>query len=157
MRLLRAGLAVWLSLIVAEAVAAPAPDEAVRGVFLAFVRDWRAPGFPGLESLVTPDVDFVVVTGKWLRGRDDDVVAYHRHLLKTYYAGSHLSVDSIQVRFVDAQHAVVHFASTVHYVEDGKPIARPSLATATLVRSNDRWLIDSFQNTVTGGPGYMFN
>ena len=156
MRLLLASVAFSLNLIGSKAVAAPTADKEVKDVFSAFVKDWSMPGFPGLETITTPDVDFVVVTGEWLKGRDR-VVAYHRNLLRTFYAGSHLSVDDIQVRLIDTKHAIVHFASTVHYVQDNKPIARPSLATATLIKSDSGWRIDTFQNTITGGPGYMFN
>jgi uncharacterized protein (TIGR02246 family) len=132
-------------------------DEiAVKRVFEAFRNDWMTPGFPGLESLLMPDADFVVVTGKWLQGRDA-IVAYHRDLLKTFYAGSHLHIDDVKIRFVDDAHAVAHMAATVEYTEDGKAIRRPSLATATLNKVHGAWLIDTFHNTITGGPGYMFN
>ena len=147
-----------LAFAIGFAVARPArADEtaAVKQVFEAFVTDWNQPGFPGLERLLMPDVDFVVVTGKWIRGRDA-VVAYHRDLLKTFYAGSHLTGDAVTVRFVDDRHAVAHFASTVEYTHGGEDVHRPSLATATLDKVQGAWLIDTFHNTITGGPGYMF-
>jgi uncharacterized protein (TIGR02246 family) len=138
------------------ALADHASDEAmVRGVFEAFRNDWNTPGFPGLETLLKPDADFVVVTGKWLKGRDI-IVAYHRDLLKTLYAGSELTVDEVTVRFVDDRHAVAHFAATVQYTRDGQITRRASLATVTLDKIDSAWLIDSFHNTITGGPGYMF-
>ena len=134
----------------------PTDEAAVKGVFAAFRDDWNTPGFPGLETLLVPNADFVVVTGKWLRGRDA-IVSYHRDLLKTFYAGSRLTVDDVTVRFTDDQHAVAHIASGVEYTEKSKPVRRPSLATATLDKINGVWLIDTFHNTITGGPGYMFN
>jgi uncharacterized protein (TIGR02246 family) len=131
-------------------------DEAlVRGVFEAFRNDWNTPGLPDFETLLAPDADFVVVTGKWLKGRDA-IVAYHRELLKTFYAGSQLSMDEITVRFLDDHHAVAHLASSVQYKQDGQTIHRPSLATVTLDKIGSAWLIETFHNTITGGPGYMF-
>ncbi len=70
------------------ALATRADDEAaVRKVFDAFRDDWNGPGFPNLETLLKPNADFVVVTGKWLKGRES-IVAYHRRLLQTFYAGT---------------------------------------------------------------------
>ena len=139
-----------------RAHAAQGNDQAqVRAVFAAFQDGWNRPGFPGLERLLMPDADFVVVTGKWLAGREV-IVSYHRDLLKTFYAGSHLTLDKIDVRFIDERHAVAHVAATVAYSQEGHAIHRPSLATVTLDRVNGAWLIETFHNTVTGGPGYMF-
>lgn len=134
----------------------PTDEAAVKGVFTAFRDDWNTPGLPGLETLLTPAADFVVVTGKWLKGRDA-VVAYHRDLLKTFYAGGDLTVDDVTVRFSDDRHAVAHIASAVEYSDKRKPVRRPSLATATLDKVDGAWLIDTFHDTITGGPGYMFN
>jgi uncharacterized protein (TIGR02246 family) len=158
MRLLLVFLALLANIVVASPALANRSDDeiAVKGVFQAFVADWNAPGFPGLENLLIPDADFVVVTGKWFKGRDA-IVAYHRDLLKTFYAGSHLTIDDVTVRFIDDAHAVAHVASSVHYTHEGHPVSRPSLATVTLDKINGTWLIDTFHNTITGGPGYMFN
>jgi uncharacterized protein (TIGR02246 family) len=97
----------------------------------------------------------VVVTGTWRKGRDA-IVAYHRHLWTSFSAGSRLIVDNITVRSSDDRHAIAQFASTVQYTEDGQTIHRPSLATVTLVKPQSAWLIETFHNTITGGPGYMF-
>lgn len=133
-----------------------ADETAVRAVFEAFRDDWNTAGLHNLANLLTPNADFVVVTGKWLQGRDT-IVAYHRDLLKTFYAGSHLTVDEVTVRFVDDRHAVAHLASTVQYTHAGQTVRRPSLATATLDKIDGAWRIDTFHNTITGGPGYMFS
>jgi uncharacterized protein (TIGR02246 family) len=138
------------------ALAEQASDtEALKQVFSNFESGWNTPGFPGLEPMMTPNVDFVVATGQWLSGRDT-VISYHRDLLKTFYAGSHLTVSDVQVRFRDVGHAVAHMASAVDYSHEGMSVKRPSLATATLVHVDGAWMIDTFHNTITGGPGYMF-
>ena len=158
MRLLLAFLALLACLTIATPGCAgqPGDEPAVRAVFETFRDGWNTPGFPKLEGLLAPDADFVVVTGKWLQGRDA-IVAYHRNLLRTFYAGSLLVVDKVTLRFVDQHHAVAHLASTVQYTHDGQTVRRPSLATVTLSNASGSWLIDTFQNTITGGPGYMFN
>jgi uncharacterized protein (TIGR02246 family) len=152
----------YLVLLAGLAVAHPAladqkhDESAVKAVFETFRTDWDTPGFPGLEKLLMPEADFVVVTGKWLKGREA-IVAYHRDLLKTFYAGAQLTIDDVTVRFADDTHAVAHVAATVQYTQYGQTVRRPSLATATLDKVRNTWLIDTFQNTITGGPGYMFN
>jgi hypothetical protein len=60
------------------------------------------------------------------------------------------------VRFTRERRAVAHFASPVQYADARKIIRRPSLATVTLDDVDGAWLIDTFHNAVTGGPGYMF-
>jgi hypothetical protein len=45
----------------------------------------------------------------------------------------------------------------VQYTEHGPTIRRPPLATVTLVKPQSAWRIDTFDNTITGGPGDMFS
>ena len=45
---------------------------------------------PGFSDFFTQDADFVIVTGKWLKGRTE-IVSYHKDLLADFYKGSRLS------------------------------------------------------------------
>lgn len=116
---------------------------------------WNTPGMPGFDQFFTIDADFVVITGKWLRGRDE-IVSYHRDLLASFYAGSHLSFDRITVRIVDRKNAIAHIVSGADFAADGKKARRTALATATLRKADGGWKIQTFHNTLTGGPGYSF-
>lgn len=137
------------------------PEQAFRGdesgraaieqVFADFSRIWDTPGMPGFEDLFTEDADFVVITGRWLKGRTE-IVTYHRELLQGLYKGSRSLPRTLTVRFVSADLAIVHSASGARYVQDGKELTRTGLATATLVKRDGRWRITAFHNTLTSGP-----
>lgn len=62
-------------------------ETAIREVFESFKKSWDPPGIPGFEALFTADADFIVITGRWLEGRDE-IVRYHRELLQSVYTGS---------------------------------------------------------------------
>jgi uncharacterized protein (TIGR02246 family) len=146
-----------VALVASPAAAADnsADETAIKGVFTAFRDSWNTPGMPGFEKLFLPDADFVVISGKWLHGRDE-IVSYHRDLLKTFYAGSRLFVDNVSVRFTRDDEAVAHIAFSADYEAEGKSARRTALATSTLRKVGGVWLIETFHNTLTGGPGYAF-
>jgi uncharacterized protein (TIGR02246 family) len=132
-----------------------ADEAAIQEVLASFRKSWDTPGMPGLEALFTEDADFVVVTGRWLQGRDE-VVRYHRELLQTFYAGSRTLPWSIgKVRFLTPDLAITHVASGARYTRDGIEHVRTGLATAVLAKQNGKWLITAFHNTLTGGPGAL--
>lgn len=133
----------------------PADEAAVKSVLLRFQESWNTPDMPHIEDLFTDDADFVVITGKWLKGRDE-IVGYHRDLLKGVYRDSHLFVDDITVRFVRDDLAIVHMASGANFTRAQEQFRRTSLSTSTLMKTGGKWRIIAFHNTLTGGPGYGF-
>jgi len=148
---------VAIALVASPAAAADrsADETAIKQVFTSFRESWNTPGMPGFERLFMPDADFVVISGKWLHGRAE-IASYHRDLLKTFYAGSRLFVDNVTVRFISDDEAVAHMASGADYEAEGKSARRTSLSTSTLRKVGGVWLIETFHNTLTGGPGYAF-
>ena len=147
-------ICVLLSIGTARAAETTAEEAAIKEVFASFARSWDTPGLPGFEELFTEGADFVVITGKWLKGRDT-IVSYHRELLKRHYAGSKQLPQVVTVRFLTPTIAIAHLASGANYVQDGQPKTRTALATATLVKEHGKWLIDAFHNTLTTGPGAL--
>jgi uncharacterized protein (TIGR02246 family) len=135
------------------AVASSSDEQAIKDVFAAFSASWNQPGMPGFGDLFTEDADFVVITGKWMKGRDE-IVSYHKDLLSKRYNGSHSFMDSVTVRFLQPNIAIVHVAGGATYMADGKEQKRTGLGTATMVKVNGKWLIAAFHNTLTSGPGY---
>jgi uncharacterized protein (TIGR02246 family) len=129
-------------------------EEAIRKVFSDFRHSWDRPGMPGFEKLFTEDADFVVITGRWLKGRDE-IVSYHRELLRGTYAGSRSLPYSVTVRFLTPEIAIGHIANGARYMRDGKEQTRTGLSTATLVKRDGQWLITAFHNTLTSGPGTL--
>jgi uncharacterized protein (TIGR02246 family) len=130
-------------------------EQAIKDVFAAFSASWNQPGMPGFGDLFTEDADFVVITGKWMKG-NNEVVSYHKDLLGKHYSGSHSFMDSVTVRFLQPNVAIAHVASGATYMADGKEQKRTGLGTATMVKVNGKWLIAAFPNTLTSGPGYSW-
>jgi uncharacterized protein (TIGR02246 family) len=156
--------------IMAVGCAAPAKDQAdeqaIKSVVTDFARSWNLPGMPGFGELFTEDADFVVVTGRWLKGRDE-IVSYHRDLLADFYKGSEMFVDAITLRFLRAEShgssglqkmsiAVVHTAWGVKYTKDGEEQKRMALGVFMFTKKRGKWKIAAVHNTLTGGPGWSF-
>ncbi len=130
-------------------------EQEIKDVFAAFSASWNQPGMSGFGDLFTEDADFVVITGKWIKGRRE-IVSYHKELLGKNYNGSHSFMDSVTVRFLQPNVAIAHVASGATYMADGKEQKRTGLGTATMVKVNGKWLIAAFHNTLTSGPGYSW-
>jgi uncharacterized protein (TIGR02246 family) len=129
-------------------------EAAIEDVYANFQKSWDQPGMPGFDKLFTEDADFVVITGKWLKGRAE-LVSYQRELLQGVYAGSRSLPRSLTVRFLTPDIAIAHCTLGARYTRDGKEQVRTGLSTATLVKRNGNWLITAFHNTLTSGPGAL--
>jgi uncharacterized protein (TIGR02246 family) len=129
-------------------------EAAVRSVVSNFAESWNRPGMPGFSDLFTDDADFVVITGKWLKGRIE-IVSYHKDLLESYYKGSHLTPDAVTVRFLQPDVAVAHANWVVSYTKDGQEQKRTALMTLAFTKQVGKWQIAAAHNTLTGGPGAM--
>jgi uncharacterized protein (TIGR02246 family) len=88
----------------------PNDEDAVRSVFSTLEQAWDRPGMPGFETLFTAEADFVVITGKWLKGRDA-IVSYHHELPRGKYASSRTLPYSVTVRFLTSEIALAHVAT----------------------------------------------
>lgn len=128
-------------------------EKAIKDVFTAFVNSWNQVGMPGFQDLFTEDAEFVVITGKWLKGRTE-IASYHRELLQNKYNASHLKMETARIRFVKADVAIAHVVGEVTFTVDGKEQIRTGLVTATMVKMDGKWLISAIQNTQTAGLGY---
>lgn len=56
------------------------------------------------------DADFVVITGKYLKGRNE-IVTYHAELFTGGFQGSYLEVTSVAIRFLRPDVAVARVAT----------------------------------------------
>jgi len=132
-----------------------ADEQAIKAVVEGFAKSWNLPGMPGFGDLFTEDADFVVITGRWLKGRDE-IVKLHRDVLADLYKGSQFFVDATTIRFLRSDIAVVHSAWRVMYTKDGKELKRTTLAVLILAKAQGQWRIAAVHNTLTGGPGWSF-
>lgn len=111
---------------------------------------------PGFGDLFTPDADFVVITGRWFRGRSENV-SYHKRLLGQFYKGSRLSPEKVWVRFVSPTVAVAYVDWRSWYTDHGKQQEQTALMTLVLIKQDRAWKITAAHNTLTSGPMYTFH
>jgi uncharacterized protein (TIGR02246 family) len=123
-------------------------DQAVRKVLSSFVDIWnRNEMRTSFGKLFTSDADFVVLSGTYLKGRDE-IVAHHIKIREGVYGDSHLVWNPVHIRFVRPDVAVAEVATEITFGKD----KRNTFATVVLVEENSQWLITSMENTLVFGP-----
>ena len=136
-------------------------EDAVRKAVKSFAETWDQHDMNALAALFAPDADFVNVTGRWWKGRQEiqtnhafthgtipqsgpgvDVSARAYGVFKV----STFRFDRIDVRFIRPDVAVAHGTWTM--LGDART-NEPRHGTMTFVvtRDCDRWLISAVQNT----------
>jgi uncharacterized protein (TIGR02246 family) len=124
-------------------------EQAVRKVIANFAEAINRSDAKAFAALFTVDADFVVITGKYLKGRNE-IVTYHAGLFTGSFEGSHLDIISVTVRFLRPDVAVGRVA-TKRTENEGKEM-RTSFPMFVLTKDGKTWLIDAVQNTLTSGP-----
>src|SRR5215472_9727241 len=74
-------------------------ELAIRNVIAEFVEAINRSDIKAFGALFTEDADFVVITGKYLKGRSE-IVAYHAELFTGDFKASHLDITSMAIRFL---------------------------------------------------------
>ena len=100
-------------------------------------------------ALFKEDADFVVITRKYLKGRNE-IMTHHVGLFTSSFESSHLDITSVAVRFLRPDVAVVRVA-TKRTENEGKEM-RTSFPMFVLTKEGKIRLIDAVQNTLTSGP-----
>jgi len=124
-------------------------EQAVRKVVADFAEAINRGDAKAFATLFTDDADFVVITGKYLKSRNE-IVKYHSGLFTGGFQGSHLDVTSVAIRFLRPD-VVVARVATKRTENDGKEM-RTSFPMLVLTKEGKTWLIDAVQNTLTSGP-----
>jgi uncharacterized protein (TIGR02246 family) len=124
-------------------------DQAVRQVITEFVGTINRGDTKAFAALFTEDADFVVITGKYLKGRSE-IVTYHASLFARNFRGSSLEVTSVAVRFLRDDVAIARVATK--RTENGGKQLRTSFPMFVLTKQDQAWLITAVQNTLTSGP-----
>ncbi len=123
-------------------------EQDVRKVLTSFVDIWnRNEVKTSFGKLFTSDADFVVLSGTYLKGRDE-IVAHHVQIRAGVYGDSHLVWNPVRVKFVRPDVAVAEVATEITFGHD----KRNTFATIVLVQENSQWLIASMENTMVWGP-----
>jgi uncharacterized protein (TIGR02246 family) len=80
-------------------------EEAVRRVLADLAGAINRGDAKAFSALFTEAADFVVITGKYLKGRNE-IVTYHARLFTDDFQGSQLDVTSVAIRFLRTDVAV---------------------------------------------------
>jgi uncharacterized protein (TIGR02246 family) len=121
----------------------------VEEVVTRFVDALNQNDMKAFSMLFAEDADFVVVTGKYLTGRDE-IVRYHSELINGGFKDTHLAIFSTTVRFLSPGVAVARV--TTKRTENAGGGERTSFPMFVLTKQEDRWLIAAVQNTLISGP-----
>ena len=131
----------------ADKLITPVDERAIQAVLDEYVAAWNVHDIQRWSRIFTDDVDYVVITARHLKGRDE-TFAYHDDLHKGIFKSSELRARWKDLRLVSDRIAIGH----VRFDARGDRGARGALGTAVLVKLRARWLIAAFQNTLLYGP-----
>src|ERR1700675_3489975 len=113
-------------------------EQAVRRVVADFAGAINRGDAKVFAALFAEDADFVVITGKYLKSRNE-IVTYHARLFTDDFQDSHLDVTSVAIRFLRTDVAVAHVA-TKRTATGGKEM-RTSFPMFVLTKQGESWLI----------------
>jgi uncharacterized protein (TIGR02246 family) len=123
--------------------------EAIRQVENRWQSAWNTHDMKSLASLVAENVDFVTVTGTWLKGRE----AFEEHHTARHamqFKQSVWGTTDVQVQFLKPDVALVHvsWGMSGDKEPDGTPRQpRHGIFTQVLIYDRGKWLIRASQNT----------
>lgn len=130
---------------------AKANEVAIQEVAANFESAWNRHDMRALANLCAEDADFVVITGKHLKGREE-IYAYHDDLHKSIFKNRTLSAKLSDVRFIRPDVAIGHLSFQGRDASGDERRSTSALATIVVVQQEGKWLMTAFHNTLLSGP-----
>jgi uncharacterized protein (TIGR02246 family) len=124
-------------------------ESAVRNVLAEYEVSWNGRDTGALSRLFTEDSDYVNIAGVHWKGVQE-IVQRHAELFQKKSKAAVRKLTDVEVRFSTPDVALVHARWNVTGASRPKGEAVPVLkeiTTMTMVKTNGKWLITSFQNT----------
>ena len=135
-----------------QATAASAADkDAIQEIAASFAAAWNRHDMRAFSELCTEDADFVVITGKHLKGREE-IFAYHDDLHKGIFQNRALSAELKDLRFIQPDVAIGHLAFQGRDTSGDARRNTSAFATIVVVKLDSQWLIAAFHNSLLSGP-----
>ena len=125
--------------------------QAIQKVLADFTGAWNRHDMRAFSELFTDDADFVVISGKHLKGRVE-IFTYHDGLHKGVFKDRQQSSKWNDLRFIRPDVAIGHVAFEATSTSGDERLKRTALATVVLTKRGRRWLITALQNTLLSGP-----
>ena len=110
---------------------------------------WNHHDMKALAALVAEDVDFITVSGTWLKGRKA-FEEHHARLHAMQFKESVWATSEVQVKFLKPDVAIVHVSWGMRGDKDpdGTPRQpRRGIFTQVITKERGKWLIKASQNT----------
>ncbi len=110
---------------------------------------WNRHDMKALATLVAEDVDFITVSGTWLKGRKA-FEEHHARLHVMQFKESVWATSDVQVKFLKPDVAIVHVSWGMRGDKDpdGTPRQpRRGIFTRVIAKEGGKWLIKASQNT----------
>jgi uncharacterized protein (TIGR02246 family) len=129
-------------------------DGVIAAIIARWADAWNAHDDGAMAALVAPDVDFVNVAGRWLRGVEE-FQQWHRQIHRLHLRDSRWSNLRHRYKFLTAELALVHLEWAINgeWAHDGTPGPQRCGIFTWLVEHRDgAWLIATAHNTNLG-PG----
>jgi len=117
-------------------------EEIIRAIVKGREDAWNAGDARGFGKAFAEDVDYVVINGMYLKGRDA-IDAGHQQIFDTIYKGSNLRATIEDIRFIRPDVAAVRVQSHLVYSQ-GEMHGR---STWVLSKDDGEWQIVAFHNT----------
>jgi uncharacterized protein (TIGR02246 family) len=148
------GLALVLSAWAANAQSHSKDLEAIKQIEKDWQEAWNRHDMKALTALMAQDVDFISVTGTWLKGQKE-FEEHHaaRHAMQ--FKQSVWTTTDVQVKFLKPDVAIVHVSWGIKGDKgpDGTPRQpRRGIFTWVVTKESGKWLIKASQNTNISGP-----
>jgi uncharacterized protein (TIGR02246 family) len=140
-----------LSMSMTDAQAHTGSSAFVSAMTDGWINGWNAHDAAALGRLLTDDVDFVLVNGTMLHGRQDFTHVHAEQFSGRYKNSVFQKEGEPDFSFIRPDVAVVHWRWSISGVvnPDGSPAQTyHGIFTWVLVRTGDRWAIRAAQNTV---------
>jgi uncharacterized protein (TIGR02246 family) len=121
---------------------------ALQALPATFERCWNTHNIDSLGTLLTDDVDFINVAGTWLRGKTA-TVNDHKDSHSMMFKNSVLNTDSVSIKYVKPDLAIIHFGWGLKgdLDPDGTPRKpRHGIFTWVAIRQKGKWMILAASN-----------
>jgi uncharacterized protein (TIGR02246 family) len=126
-------------------------EQAIQKVLADFTGAWNRHDMIAFSELFTDDADFVVISGRHLKGRAE-IFTYHDELHKGVFKDRRQSSKWNDLRFIRPDVAIGHVAFEATSTFGDETLKRTALATVVLTKKRGTWLITALQNTLLSGP-----
>jgi uncharacterized protein (TIGR02246 family) len=125
-------------------------QEEIASIALKWQDAWNRHSLKALSAFVAEDVDFIAVSGRWRKGREEFEEHHTNERHEVAYKESVWTTKSTEVRFIkaDVAVAIVEWGIKGDKDPDGTPRQpRQGIATWVVEKRQGKWLLISIQNT----------